>query len=121
MFRLFGVVVLAISLCACVSNSSLTGEYAKGSGKTLVITKSVWGGFQDYATKVSASNPGGFAVLVVGGRGVGYAGYYCPGGHCYGGRETTIAMDNCKHYGVGDCILFAARSEILVDYRIEDQ
>jgi hypothetical protein len=121
MFKIIGVAIMAMSLAACAATSSVTGDYAKGSGKTLVISKSVWSGFQDYATKVSASNPGGFAVLVVGGRGVGYAGYYCPGGHCYGGSETTTAMSRCKQYGAGDCILFAARSEILVNYRVDDE
>jgi hypothetical protein len=120
MFRIIGIALLAMSLAACTATSAMTGEYGKGSGKTLTISKKVWGGFQAYSEKVSAANPGGFAVAMVNGVAISYAYSYCPEGHCYGGSSTTWAMDHCRQYNEGPCVLFANSSEILVNYRVED-
>jgi hypothetical protein len=122
MFRILGVALLAATLSACAASSAMTGDYAKGSGKTLIVSKKVWAGFQNYASKVSVSNPGGFAVEVVDGIALGYAGYYCSEGHCFGGSASVAAMKSCREAGPGiDCVLFAHSSEILVNYRVEDQ
>jgi hypothetical protein len=119
MFRILGVVVLAISLCACVSRMS--GEYAKGSGKTLVLTKDVWSGFQTYSSKVGVGQDGGFVVAVRNGVGISYSYVVCPDSHCMGaGNEVTQAMASCEDAKAFDCILFAESSEILVDYKVMD-
>jgi hypothetical protein len=120
MFKIIGAALLAVGLSACVSSSAMVGDYAKGSGKTLIVSKSVWSAFENYASKVSSANPGGFAVEVIDGIGLGYAGYYCSEGHCYGGSATVAAMKSCRSDG-HECVLFANSSEILVNYRVEGQ
>jgi hypothetical protein len=121
MFRVIGVAAMAALLSACAASSAMTGEYTKGSGKTLAMGKQVWSGFESYASKVSVANPGGFAVAIRNGEAIAYAYSYCPEGHCIGESSTVWAMDHCRQYGVGDCVLFASSSEILVNYRVENQ
>jgi hypothetical protein len=121
MLRIFGAVLVAVLLSACAS--SLAGDYAKGKGKTLSVTKEVWAGYQEYLTLISGTNPGDFVVAAVDGVALGYTAGYCPAAGCLvmGGSRHNKLMNECRSYGPGvECILFAHSSDILVDYKIVD-
>jgi hypothetical protein len=116
-----GAVLLAALVAACAS--PLSGDYAKGKGKTLAITRHVWGGYQEYLTAIAGTNPGYFVVAVVDGVGVGGNYRYCPGTSCITiGSAASELVNQCKGNGPEvECILFAHSSEILVDYKIVDE
>ena len=121
MLRILGAVLVAVLLAACAS--PLSGDYAKGKGKTLSVTKDVWAGYQEYLSLISGTNPGDFVVAAIDGVALGYTGSYCPGTSCIivGSRANRL-VDKCKSYGPGvECILFAHSSEILVDYKLVDE
>jgi hypothetical protein len=119
MLRILGAVLVAALLAGCAS--SLSGDYAKGKGKTLSVTQDVWSGYQKYLGLIRGTNPGDFVVAVVDGVAVGYTANYCPAEGCLvmgGGRHNKL-MNECRSYGPGvECILFAHSSDILVDYKI---
>ena len=120
MLRFFGAVLVAALLAGCAS--SLSGQYAEGKGKTLLVSKETWAGYQEYLALISGTNPGDFVVAVVDGVAVGYTASYCPSTGCLvmgGGRHNKL-MNECRSYGPGvECILFAHSSDILVDYKVE--
>lgn len=120
MLKKFGAVLLAALLAACAS--PLSGDYAKGKGKTLSITKEVWGGYQEYLSAIRGTNPGYFVVAAVNGVGVGANYRYCPAAGCLTvGTAASALVNHCKSYGPGvECILFAQSSDILVAYKIVD-
>ena len=116
MLKWVGTAMLAVLLGACAS--PLSGEYAEGSnGKTLLVTKQVWGWYQDYVGKISSVNRGAFAVAVSGGVALSAYYYYCPGSSCIGSNYGGKAMDGCRGYGA-DCILFANSADIVVNYKV---
>ena len=120
MLRLFGAALLAALLAACAS--PLSGDYAKGKGKTLVVSKDVWAGYQEYLSLISGTNPGDFVVAALDGVALGYTGSYCPSTSCIiTGSRASRLIDRCKSYGPEvECVLFAHSSEILVDYKLEE-
>jgi len=117
MLKILSAVLVAVLVAACAS--PLSGEYAKGKTKTLVISQGVWSGYQEYMTKIAGTNPGAFVVAAVDGVGVSYSYYYCPGTSCLAGKDmANSAMDRCKGMGAGvECVLFAQRNEIVVNYK----
>jgi len=121
MLKVVGAALLTVLLAACAS--PLSGDYAKGKGKTLSISKEVWSGYQEYLTKISGTNPGFFVVAVVDGVGVGGNYQYCPGTSCYTtGAAASNMVNQCRGYGPDvECILFAQRNEILVDYKVVNE
>ena len=119
MLRVFGAVLVAALLAACAS--PLSGDYAKGKGKTLSITKDVWSGYQEYLTAIRGTNPGYFVVAAVGGVGVGANYRYCQSAGCLTvGTAASELVNQCRGYGADECILFAQSSDILVDYKVVD-
>ncbi len=120
MLKWVGAAVLAVLLGACAS--PLSGDYAEGSnGKTLLVTKQVWGFYQEYVGKISSVNRGAFAVAVTGGVGVSAYYTYCPGTTCFGGNYGGEAVKGCRNAAAGfDCILFANSADIVVNYKIAD-
>jgi hypothetical protein len=118
MFKVLAAAILAAFLAACTS--SMSGDYAEGKTKTLLVHKGVWDGFQEYMRLISATNPGAFAVQVDHDEAFGYSGWYCPAGHCIAGKDSAnSAMSECRSHG-SECILFARGSDILVNYRLLD-
>jgi len=121
MLRILGAVLAAALLAACTS--SLAGDYAKGKGKTLSVSKEVWAGYQEYLGRIKGTNPGDFVVAAVDGVALGYTASYCPAAGCLvmgGGRHNKL-MNECRSYGPDvECILFAHSNDILVDYKIVD-
>src|SRR5262245_41068698 len=120
MLRIFGAVLVAALLVGCAS--PLSGDYAKGKGKTLSITKDVWAGYQEYLSAIRGTNPGYFVVAAVRGLGVGANYRYCPGASCLTvGTAATELVNQCKGRGADECILFAQSSNILVEYKVVDE
>jgi opacity protein-like surface antigen len=117
--KMFSIALSAVLLAGCAS--ALSGEYARGSGKTLPINKTVWSGWQEYMTKIQGTNNGAFVVAVLDGVGVDFTYRYCPGTSCFTRRDmSNHAMEQCAGHGY-DCILFAHSSYILVDYKLLDE
>jgi hypothetical protein len=121
MLKVFGAALLAALLVACAS--PLSGQYKKGGDKTLLITKDVWAGYQEYLTLISQTNPGDFVVAAMNGVALGYTGSYCPGTSCITvGSRANRMIDRCKSYGPEvECILFAHSADILVNYKLMDE
>jgi|SRR6185369_17577022 hypothetical protein len=121
MWKVFCAALLAVLLVGCAS--PLSGQYKKGGDKTLLITKDVWAGYQEYLTLISQTNPGDFVVAAMNGVALGYTGSYCPGTSCITvGSRANRMMDRCRSYGPEvECILFAHSSNILVNYKLMDE
>jgi hypothetical protein len=122
MLKKFCAVMLAALLAACAS--PLSGEYASGKGKTMVVTKEVWSYYQDYVGKISGVNKGVFVVGVLDGEAITAVYYYCPGTKCIVENASKEAMDDCAGQATGhnlgtryECVLFAQSGRILVNYK----
>jgi hypothetical protein len=103
----------------------LSGQYAKGEGKTMQVSKEVWGAFETYNGKISGVNKGVFVVGVLDGQALTAVYYYCPGTKCIVENAAMEAMDDCKGQASGlnlgsryECILFAQSGRILVNYTL---
>jgi hypothetical protein len=123
MFKLIGAVLLAALLAAC--SSPLSGEYASGKTKTMLVSKEVWGAYQDYVGKISGVNKGVFVVGLLDGEAVTAAYYYCPGTKCIVENAAKEAMQDCAGQGSGynfgtrfECVLFAQSGRIVVNYKL---
>jgi hypothetical protein len=109
------IALLALAVSACASAS---GEYAKGSGKTLAIGKETWSYYESYLQVVGNTRPGAFVVTV---DGTGAAWTWCEQLRCR--TDTGYANDalaDCRRaYGM-DCVVFARSRDIQVNYEIVD-
>ena len=121
MKSLISAVCMAALLAAWAS--PLSGQYAKGNGKTLLVSKKVWDGYTQYVALLKQTNSGEFVVAALNGVALGYTGQYCPGTRCMiSGNSASKLMNECKGMAEGvECILFARSSDILVDYKIIDE
>ncbi len=121
MLRIVIAVLVAAALAACAS--PLSGQYASGKGKTLLVAKNVWEGYQEYVVLLKGTNAGEFVVAALDGVALGYTARYCPGTRCVvRGNSANQLMDECKGMGQGvECILFARSSDILVDYKLVEE
>jgi hypothetical protein len=122
MLKVCGAVLAAALLAACAS--PLSGEYASGKGKTMTVSKEVWGYYKDYVTKISGVNKGVFVVGVLDGEAITAVYYYCPGTKCIVENASKEAMDDCAGAATGynfgtryECVLFAQSARILVNYK----
>jgi hypothetical protein len=118
MLRILGAVFMAALVAACAS--PLSGQYASGNGKTLMVSQKVWDGYKEYVALLKGTNSGEFVVAALDGVALGYTARYCPGTRCIvRGNSASKLMDECKGMGAGvECILFARSTDILVDYKI---
>ena len=118
MFKVLAAAILAAFLAACTS--SMSGDYAEGKTKTLLVHKGVGDVFKEDIRLISATKPGALAVQVDHDEAVGYSGWYCQAGHCIAGKDSAnSAMSECRSHG-SECILFARGRDILVNYRLLD-
>jgi hypothetical protein len=116
MIKKFGAVILLALLAACAS-----GEYSGSSGKTLIVSKQVWGWYKDYVTKISGVNKGVFVVGVDRGVAVTASAWYCPATSCMAENYGKKAFDSCRSFGADlECIKFATSASILVNYKVEE-
>jgi hypothetical protein len=125
MLKKFSAVMSAALLAACAS--PLSGEYASGKGKTMVVTKEVWGYYQDYMSKISGVNKGIFVAGVLDGEAITAVYYYCPGTKCIVENVSRKAMADCVGQATGynfgtryECVLFAQSGRILVNYKLSE-
>jgi len=109
---------MAALVAAC--GSPLSGQYASGQGKTLMVSQKVWDGYKEYVVALKGTNSGLFVVAALDGVALGYTARYCPATRCIiKGNNASKLMDDCKSMGEGvECILFARSSDILVDYKL---
>ena len=119
MFKIVAVALAAVLLSACAS--SLSGDYASGKSKTLLVSKDTWSGYQEYLSKVgNGTFEGAFVVQVVDDRTYGYASAFCPTGRCLQSKNpTNMAMGDCVGHGA-PCVLFARSGDILVNYKLDE-
>src|SRR4051812_20049389 len=115
MIRIIGAAALAaILLVACAS--PFNSIYNRPDGKTLIVSKQDWAGYQEYLSKIGSTRSGAFAMGVYDGSSDGWASSYCEHDACYGGKSSeNAAMDNCRKGG--ECVLFARNREIMVNYK----
>jgi len=120
MLRYVFIAALAMLTAACASTSS---PYSGSNGKTLYVAKKdwakYWAKYQEYLTHVGGTNPGVFAVVVVGDHTAGSGYSVCPEAHCLADSGINPMMNECKAEGL-TCIVFAQSSSILVNYKIDE-
>jgi hypothetical protein len=101
---------------------ALVLSIALGSGaraEKYYIDHEVWGWYQQYLRAIGNGNkPGAFAISKDG-RSAFYS--WCEDIHCIAGPTySQDALNSCeREYGT-DCVVFAVRDDIKVDYEIED-
>ena len=90
---------------------SVTGAQA---AEKFRIEPSVWSHYQEYLRTIGSTKSGAFAVTTD-----GQASFYtyCPG-HCVGTSYGTVATTRCEEEYDSDCVLFAVRDDIRVEYEI---
>jgi hypothetical protein len=118
MLKMFGALLLAASLAACASPSAYSGN----NGKTLLVSKEVWGFYKEYVGKISGVYKGIFVVGVSDGVAVTASAWYCPGASCLTENYGKKAFDSCRSFGPElECIQFANSGEIAVNYKVEGE
>ncbi|HVO03870.1 MAG TPA: hypothetical protein VMT54_16835 [Candidatus Cybelea sp.] len=122
MLRSIGTALAAVGLLLGACTTPYAGEYAKGSNKTLGVTKDVWSGYEEYVGKLTGVNKGVFVVAAIKDVGLSYVYYYCPGTKCIYENTAKKAMEDCKGMDPRvDCVMFAQSATILVNYKQLDQ
>jgi hypothetical protein len=123
MLRILGAVLLAALVAGCAS--PLSGEYASGKSKTMLVGKEVWGAYQDYVGKISGVNKGIFVAGVLDGEAITAVYYYCPGTKCIFENIANEAVHDCMGQASTDnfgnryeCVLFAQSGRIVVNYKL---
>jgi hypothetical protein len=119
MLRLAGAVLATVLVAACAS--PFKSPYDAPEGKTLVIRKAEWAGFQTYLSLIGSTRPGAFTLHVTNGQTDDYHYSLCEYDSCMGGPAyPNAAMNICLRDG-GECVLFASNREILLNYRLADE
>lgn len=100
---------LLLLLAACTTSHKPVGK--------ITLTNETWGYYQQYAEAIKPNRPGAFAVSVDG-RNSYYI--WCKELMCMGGPTYKHdALVACERYGK-DCVVFAFRGDILVNYEVEE-
>ena len=112
----FVAVFAAVVLSACVGAPS---DLQYPAGKTLKITKDVWGTYQEYLATLSPRHTGVFVVALVDDIGVAGSYSYCPPEYdgCRGGDAISLAKQPCIEENL-KCVLFARDQSIVVPYEV---
>lgn len=95
----------------------LAAPAARAEDEIYRIDGEVWDDFQGYLKKIGHGNrPGAFAISVDG----AYAYWVtCPATQCIGGTTYSHdAIKGCEQESGADCVVFAVRDEIRVQYEI---
>jgi len=85
--------------------------------ETYIIDGSIWDHFQGYLDKIGhGRRPGAYAITT---DGLGGSYVWCPDTRCRAGSTySNEAKEDCeREYGT-DCVVFAIRDEIRVQYEI---
>jgi hypothetical protein len=103
------ICALALSLAA-LSNTA--------SAETYRINNEVWGWYQKYLGRIGDGRRPGAFVITEDGQNAWYT--YCPDTQCMGGLTySQDALNSCEREYDMDCVVFAVRDDIRVEYEIE--
>lgn len=108
----------AVVLSGCAGTPS---DLQYPAGKSLKITKEIWGHYQEYLGTLRPQHSGVFVVLLVDDVGASSSYSYCPpdADRCVIGDAVKLAKEPCIENNV-QCVLFARDQAILVPYEIVD-
>jgi hypothetical protein len=82
------------------------------------IDREVWAHFQSYLKTIGSTRPGAYAITTDG-HGAFYV--YCQETRCMAGPSYgQDAVDRCERENGTDCVVFAVRGDIKVEYEIVD-
>lgn len=99
---------LALSVWAALSNAAMAEKY--------VIDAEVWAHYQGYLKAIGKIRPGAYAITTDG-HGAFYV--WCEETRCMAGPSYgQDAVNRCEHEYNTDCVVFAVRDEIKVEYEI---
>jgi hypothetical protein len=116
MFKFFGAVAVALVLAACTTGAGT--PYSGSNGKTLIVEPQVWSAYQDYASRISGTNPGTFVVVIDGDHAVSQAYGYCSEGNCRTSTFISRVFNECRDKGL-TCAIFARSGSIELNYKLE--
>ena len=102
--------VLALAAVLAAENGAAVAE-------TYRIDSQVWGWYQQYLRNIAGGNkPGAFAITRDG-QNAFYS--WCQDIRCMAGPSySQDALDNCERQFGADCVVFAVRDEIQVNYEV---
>lgn len=107
-----------IWICAlALSLATLSGTAA---AETYRIDSEVWGYYQKYLGNISHGQRPGAFVITKDGKGAYYT--WCPDTRCRAGLTySQDALNSCESDYGDDCVVFAIRDDIKVEYEIVKQ
>lgn len=116
-FMRMRIAAAALAMAAAAGLGAGLGASAARAAETYFIHGAIWDYYQRYLDQIGNGIRPGIFVITPDGLGATYR--YCPDTRC---RTTmnmqTKALQDCeKEYGV-ECVLFAVRDEIRVQYEI---
>lgn len=104
----------ALVVAALIGAAALAAA-AQAETKYL-IDHEVWGGYQKYLGIISNTRPGAFAITT---SGHSYWYQYCQDIQCLAGTTYShTAKQNCETQFGEECVVFAVRRDIRVEYEI---
>ena len=115
MLKFFGGAAMALLLAACATGAG--SAYSGSNGKTLIVEPQVWSAYQDYASRISSTNPGTFVVVIVGDHAVSQAYSYCSEGNCRTDTFINSVFNDCRAKGL-TCAVFARSGSIELNYKL---
>ncbi len=107
--------LLAVVLVAAAAGATFDPAVSRAD-EVYQIDGSVWDDYRAYLRKVGSTRPGAFAITA---DGTGSYSIWCQQMQCIGG--TTYSHDAkqyCERDSGQDCVVFAVRDEIRVQYEI---
>jgi hypothetical protein len=90
------------------------GASAAQADEKYRIDPGVWSHYQEYLRTIGHTKSGAFA-MTADGQGSFYT--YCPG-HCVATSYGPVAKRKCEESYDTECVVFAVRDDIRVDYEI---
>ena len=105
---------------ACALALSLATLSGTAAAETYRISNEVWGWYQKYLGNIGDGRRPGAFVITKDGEGAYYT--WCPDTRCMGGLTySQEALNDCERDYDTDCVVFAVRDEIRVEYEIVTQ
>ena len=90
---------------------------APNAAEKYLISGEVWGAFEEYLRRIDGGHKPGAFVITTDGYGAWYV--WCEQTRCMAGRTySQEALNDCEREYETDCVVFAVREKIKVEYEV---